>query len=106
MITLDDFKKLEIITARIVNVRDHPNADKLLIVEVDTGEARKELVAGIKNSYAKNDLVGKDIVLINNIAPAVIRGVESSGMLLAVEDGKGIRIIAPDNPVRPGSRVK
>ena len=116
MITFDDFKKLEIIVARVVNVRDHPNADKLFVLEVDIGSAsaeggsasggKKEIVAGIKNYYAKDKLVGKDIVMVNNLAPAVIRGVESNGMLLAVEDENGICIIMPDRPVKPGSKIK
>ena len=106
VISFDDFKKVEIITARIEKVRDHPNADKLFILEVNTGETKKELVAGIKNSYAKEDLVGKDIVMINNLEPAVIRGVGSKGMLLAVQGEKGVSIIMPDRTVKPGSKVR
>ena len=106
MIAFEEFKKLEIIVARITAVRDHPNADKLFILEVDIGEAKKEIVAGIKSSYAKEDLTGKNIVIVNNLEPAVIRGVESSGMLLAAESENGISIIAPDKPAKPGSKIK
>ena len=106
MATFDDFKKLEIIVARVESVRDHPNADKLLILEVDVGESKKEIVAGIKNFYAKDGLVGKDIVMVNNLEPALIRGVESNGMLLAVQDEDGINLITPDKPVKPGSKIK
>lgn len=109
MVTFDDFKKLEIIVARIERVRDHPNADKLFILEVNVGGVsggKKEIVAGIKNFYTKGELIGKDIVMVNNLAPAVIRGVESNGMLLAVEDENSIRLIMPDKPVKPGSRIK
>jgi len=116
VITFDDFKKVELIVARVMNVRDHPNADKLIILEIDTGKAssesgrtvsnRKEIVAGIKNFYSKDELIGKDIVIINNLKPVVIRGVESNGMLLAAEDENGISVIMPDKPVKPGSKVK
>ncbi len=116
MITFEEFKKLEIITARIMGVRDHPNADKLFILDVDTGECpvegksapggRKEIVAGIKNSYAKNDLIGKDIVMVNNLAPAIIRGVESKGMLLAAIGETEISIIVPEKTVKPGSKIR
>lgn len=116
MISFDDFKKLEIITARIENVRDHPSADKLLILEVDTGResikgesssgGKKEIVAGIKNYYTKDELVGKDIVMVNNLEPAIIRGIKSNGMLLAAQDENGISLIMPDRPVRPGSGIK
>jgi len=106
MITFDDFKKLDIIVARIKNVRDHPDASKLFILEVNTGETKKEIVAGIKNFYTKDELIGKDIIMVNNLEPAVIRGVESNGMLLAAGDENGISLIIPARPVKPGSKVK
>ncbi len=106
MIPFGDFKKLDLITARVVNVRDHPNADKLYVLEIDTGREKKEIVAGIKSFYPKKDLIGRDIVLISNLEPAMIRGVESQGMLLAAEDENGISIITPDRTVSPGSKIK
>jgi len=106
MVTFEEFKKLEIVSARIENAREHPNADKLLILEVDTGGVKKEIVAGIKDFYAKEDLIGKDIVMVNNIEPATIRGVRSNGMLLAVQDEGRITIIVPEKPAKPGSKIK
>jgi len=106
MIGLEDFRKVDIITARVTGVRDHPDADKLLIVEVDTGEEKKEVVAGIKKYYTKEELAGRDVIIVNNLEPAVIRGVKSSGMILAVETEEGIGIIKPDKPVKPGARIK
>ncbi len=114
MVTFDEFKKLDLITARVENVRDHPNADKLLILEVRISghdsaagsPVKKDIVAGIKNFYTKDELVGKNIVMINNLEPAFIRGVESSGMLLAVQDKNGISLVMPDRDVEPGSRIK
>lgn len=106
MVTFDEFKKLEIIIARIENVRDHPDADKLLILEVSTGVEKKEIVAGIKKFYAKEKLVGKDIVMVNNLEPVTIRGVKSNGMLLAAEDESGICLIIPDRSVKSGSKIK
>lgn len=106
MVSLEDFKKLELVTARIEEVRDHPDASKLLILKINTGEYTKEIVAGIKNYYSKEDLVGKNIVIVNNLEPAVIRGIESSAMLLAAQDENGISVLTPDRPVRPGSKVK
>ncbi|MDD5680876.1 MAG: hypothetical protein PHI59_06525 [Candidatus Omnitrophica bacterium] len=106
MVSFEDFKKLEIITARVEEVRDHPDASKLLILKIDTGEVKKEIIAGIKNYYSKESLVGKNIVVVNNLEPAVIRGIESSAMLLAAQDENGISIIIPEKPVKPGSKVK
>ena len=106
MASFDDFKKLEIIVAHVESVRDHPNADKLFVLEVNIGQSKKEIVAGIKNFYTKDELIGKDIVMVDNLEPAVIRGVESNGMLLAAQDENGIRLIIPDKSVKPGSKIK
>lgn len=106
MVTFDDFKKLELISAYVDSVRDHPNADKLFVLEVDIGGTKKEIVAGIKNFYSREDLLGKDVIIINNLEPAVIRGIQSNGMLLAVQDENRICLIVPDKPVRAGSKIR
>jgi len=106
MVTIQDFKKLELKIGQIKEVKDHPNADKLYIVIVDLGDKTKQLVAGIKSSYKKEQLLGKQVVVIDNLEPAVLRGVESQGMLLACEDEKGITIISPERNVKLGSIVK
>lgn len=106
MVTIDDFKNFEIRIATIKEVQDHPNADKLYVLKVDLGDKQKQLVAGIKASYTKESLVGKQIAMINNLEPAVIRGEESQGMLLAAQDESGIVILSPQRNVKEGSRVK
>ena len=85
---------------------EHPNADRLYVIIVEVGDKTKQIVAGIKNSYKKEDLIGREVVLVDNLDPAVIRGVESNGMLLAASDDKGISIVTPDRDVAPGSLVK
>ncbi|MGB9612925.1 MAG: methionine--tRNA ligase subunit beta [Candidatus Margulisiibacteriota bacterium] len=106
MISIDEFKKMELRIGQIKEVKDHPNADKLYVLTVDLGEKVKQLVAGIKSSYAKEDLVGKLVVVVDNLAPATLRGVESQGMILAASDDQGISVISPDRPVKLGSVVK
>lgn len=106
MATIEDFKKIELKVAQIKEVLDHPNADKLYVIKVDTGTQTKQIVAGIKGSYSKEELVGKQIVLVDNLEPAVIRGVESQGMLLACSDADGIVIVSPEKKVSLGSIVK
>ena len=106
MATLEDFKKLEIRVAKIKEVNDHPNADRLYVLIVDFGDKTKQIVAGIKNSYKKEDLIGRQAVVIDNLEPAMLRGVESQGMLLATHDDKGSSIITPDREVQIGSIVK
>jgi methionyl-tRNA synthetase len=91
----------------IVEATPHPNADKLLVVKVDLGDGTpRQLVAGIKSAYQAEGLIGKQILVVANLKPATLRGVESQGMLLAASDGASIVLVGPERPVRPGSPVK
>ena len=106
MVNITDFRNIEICIGVIKEALDHPNADKLYVLKVDLGDKEKQLVAGIKPSYLKESLVGKQVVVIDNLEPAVIRGVESQGMLLAAHDEAGPVILTPERSVKPGSGVK
>lgn len=106
MITLEDFKKLELRVATIKDVADHPNADRLFVLQVDLGDRSKQIVAGIKKGYSREELIGRQIVIIDNLEPAVLRGVESQGMLLAASDEETIAVLSPGKAVKPGSAVK
>ena len=106
MATYEDFRKIELKIAKIKEVSDHPNADRLYVIIVEVGDKTKQVVAGIRNFYKKEDLVGREVVLVDNLDPAILRGVESQGMLLAASDDKGISIITPDRLVALGSIVK
>ncbi len=105
--TIDDFKKLEFRTAKILEVTNHPNADKLYIVKVDLGTEQRQVVAGIKPFYPDPAvLVGKTIVVVANLQPAMLRGVESNGMILAATGGGTVAVLSPEKDVPPGSTVK
>ena len=106
MVTYEEFKKLELIVAQIKEVKEHPNADRLFVLKIDTGKEEKQIVAGIRLFYKKEDLIGRRVVIVNNLQPAVIRGEESSGMLLAASDENGISVLSPDREVKLGSVVK
>ncbi|MFH1655253.1 MAG: hypothetical protein ABH954_01415 [Candidatus Omnitrophota bacterium] len=106
MVSFNEFKKLEIKIAKIKEVKDHPNADKLYVVTIDVGGKDKTIVAGIKNDYQPKQLIGRQIVVVDNLEPATIRGVESQAMLLAASDDNGISILAPDREVKIGSSIK
>lgn len=106
MVTFEEFKRIELKVATIKEVNDHPDADKLYVVTVDLGDKIKQLVAGIKPFYTKEDLVGKQVIVVDNLEPAQLRGVESQGMLLAASDDAGISVISPGRVVKPGSIVK
>lgn len=106
-ITYDDFKKLEFKVGRIKEVTDHPNADRLYVVAVDMGDSRtKQVVAGIRNFYKKEDLIGKQVVVVDNLDAAMLRGVESQGMILAASDETGLSIVTIDGERKLGSVVK
>ena len=89
-----------------MEVNDHPDADRLYVLKIDLGDTTKQIVAGIKNFYTKEALVGRQIVVIDNLDPAMIRGVESQGMLLAASDENGISVVSPDRELKLGSVVK
>ena len=101
------FERVDLRVARVLEVHDHPNADKLLLLKVDLGTEQRQLVAGLKGHYAPDELVGKDIIVVVNLAPRKMRGQLSQGMLLAAvsDDQAQVRVLTPAGDVPPGSRV-
>jgi methionyl-tRNA synthetase len=83
MISIDDFRKVELKIATVKAAEPHPNADRLMVLQVDLGDERRQICAGIRNHYSPEDLVGKQIIVVANLETAKLRGVESQGMLLA-----------------------
>lgn len=106
MVTYEEFRKLELKVARIQEVTEHPNADRLYVLKIDLGDSQRQVVAGIRNSYKPEELVGKQVAVITNLEPAVIRGIESQAMILAASDENGIVILTPQREVKVGSTVK
>ena len=107
IIQFDDFAKVELRIATVVECVAHPNADKLLVLQVDLGGERRQICAGLRQHTAPEALVGKQIVVVANLAPRQMRGQVSQGMLLAATDaatGKVI-VIGPSEPVGAGSKV-
>ncbi len=105
-IAFSDFAKLELRIGRIIEVDDHPNADKLFVLKVDVGEETRVLVAGIKQNYSKEELIGKYVVVLVNLEPKKLRGIESQGMLLAADDGKNVSLLTIDKEVQVGAKVR
>jgi len=87
-------------------VTDVEHADKLYKLTVDLGEEKRTLIAGLKSIYTKEELEGRNIVVITNLQPATIRGIKSEGMLLAADSGEVISILSPDKDVAPGTEVR
>jgi len=106
VVTIDDFKKLEFKVAEILSAEPHPDADKLLVLKIKVGEDEKQLVAGIREFYPPEELPGKKIVIVNNLEPAVIRGVESQGMLLAASTSSKLSLLIPEKEIKSGAKVR
>ena len=106
MITIEDFRKIELIVAQIKDVKEHPNADRLYVLKVDTGKEERQIVAGIGKKYEPEALIGKTIVIVANLKPAKLMGIESQGMILAAGDSevRGLATILEE--VEPGTKVK
>jgi len=104
-ITYDDFCRLDLRVATIVEVAEHPNADKLLVLQIDVGGERRQLVAGIKASYSPEALLGRQIIIVANLAPRKLRGMESKGMLLAAGGAEGPVILTTEREVPSGLAV-
>jgi len=103
---IDPFSKLDLRVAEILDVKDHPDADKLYLLHIDVGALGKRvLVAGMKPYYTHDEIKGKKIIIVANLEPAKIRGVKSSGMLLAAESNDTVTLLNPGS-AKPGSIVK
>jgi len=107
-VSFNDWKKLDLRIGRIKSVKDHTNADKLFILIVDLGEGEHDLqlVSGLKDHYNKEELIGKDIVVLKNLEPAVFRGVESQGMLLAGVFKDKIVLLGPEKDIEIGAKIE
>ena len=105
MISIDEFRKVELKVATIRSAEAHPNADKLMVLQIDLGSEQRQICAGIRNHYAPEELIGKQIVVVANLETAKLRGLESQGMLLAASDEGRVIILTPDKSVQAGSKV-
>lgn len=102
-ITIDDFAKLDLRVAQVLACEPHPNADRLLKLQVDLGElGQRQICAGVRGHYEPHELVGKKIIVVANLAPRKIRGEDSNGMLLAASamEGPELRDIVVLTPLR------
>ncbi len=105
MIKFEDFQKLDLRVGKIVEAEKVEGSEKLIKLKVDIGGEERQLVAGIGKNYSPEDLIEKEIIVVANLEPKVLFGIESQGMLLAAEDGDTISLLMPDKEVKPGSRV-
>src|SRR5688572_26547205 len=108
IINYDDFAKLDLRVATVLECRPHGNADKLLVLQIELANGeRRQICAGLRQHYQPEQLVGKQLVVVANLAPRTMRGEISQGMLLAATDAATQRVIvaSPSEAVAPGSKV-
>lgn len=114
MITFDEFARVDLRVARVVKAELHPSADRLLKLQVDDGSGQpRQICAGIRANYTPESLVGRLIIIVANLAPRMIRGEESRGMLLAASDApkqgggdeRAVVVLTPASEIAPGSIV-
>ena len=103
-IAIDDFAGVDLRVATVINAEPIPKAKKLLKLEVDMGE-RRTIVSGIASHYKPEDLIGRQVIIVANLKPVKLMGVESRGMLLAAVDGKNCTLATMDALTRPGARI-
>jgi methionyl-tRNA synthetase len=105
-IVYDDFAKLELKAATVTACEKVAKADKLLKLEVDLGAEKRIIVSGIALHYKPEEMIGKQVIVVTNLAPRKMKGIESQGMILTAEDSDGkLQLLKPENPVSPGSNV-
>jgi len=122
MISFDEFLKIDLRVAKIIEAEKVEGSEKLLKLKIDlgqdpstgastelsrksSGQETRQIVAGIAKFYKPKDLIGKEIIVVANLEPKVLRGLESQGMLLAAEEGEKISLLIPDKEVKPGSKI-
>ncbi len=104
-ISIEEFHKLDIRVGRVVECEKVEKSRKLLKIIVDLGEEKKQIISSISNYYTPEEMMGKQLIILNNLEPAKFMGLESQGMLLAVEDDNGVSLLKPDREMAPGTRV-
>ncbi|HET6398253.1 MAG TPA: methionine--tRNA ligase [Candidatus Thermoplasmatota archaeon] len=106
-VTIEEFGRIQLRLAKVTAVEAHPKADKLYVIRLDAGElGPRQVVAGLKAYYKPEELVGQTVAFVANLKPAMLRGVESQGMILAADDGTNVGVLTPQRALAPGSRIR
>ncbi len=95
-VTIDDFDRLDLRVARIIGVEKHPKADRLLVIQLEVGNTRRQVVSGIAEHFEPEALIGRQVILVANLKPVKLRGIESQGMILAASHDKALKLLTAD----------
>jgi methionyl-tRNA synthetase len=105
IIGFEDFGKIQFVTAKVISAEKVQGADKLLKLQIDLGTEQRQIVAGVAQYYSPEEVVGKTIIVLKNLKPAIIRGIESDGMLLAAKSGDKLVLLTVDKDIPPGAKI-
>ncbi|EQB62738.1 MAG: hypothetical protein RBG1_1C00001G0317 [candidate division Zixibacteria bacterium RBG-1] len=105
LVGIEDFQKLDLRVAKVLEAEAVPGTSRLLKLKVEVGDKQKQIVAGIAEHYKPEELVGKKVVVVNNMKPTTIRGVESEGMILVAKDGKGMVLLGTEKEIETGAKI-
>ncbi len=108
LVSIQDFSRFDLRVATVKSVEPHPNADRLYVLKVDLGAelGERQLVAGLRAHYEADQILGRRIIVIANLEPATLRGVESQGMLLAACTDASVVFLTPEKEIANGARVR
>ncbi len=106
-ISFEEFSRVELKVATVLKAEPHPQADRLIVLQIDLGSEQRQIIAGLRGYYEPAQLAGRQIVVVTNLAPRSMRGLESRGMLLAAStaDRSQVVLLTPERPVPPGTAV-
>jgi methionyl-tRNA synthetase len=105
-ITIEDFAKIDLRVAKVLECEKVEGSDKLLKLQLELGNEKRQVVSGIAKDYKPEDLVGKSVVLVANLKPVKLRGVESNGMILAAADDESVVVVTPISEIPSGTQVR
>lgn len=105
LVSIDDFRALDLRIGTVTSAEPHPNADRLMVLKVDLGSEERQLVAGIRGHYTAEEITGRQLVVVANLKPARLRGIESQGMILAASTDDQLVILAPEQRIAAGAKV-
>jgi len=106
MISFEDFQKIDLRVAKVIEAKRVENSEKLLKLKIDLGKEERMILAGIAKFYKPEDLIGKEIVVVANLEPKVLFGLESQGMLLAADNQGEPVLLKPDKEIPPGTKIR
>jgi methionyl-tRNA synthetase len=104
-LSIEEFAKLDLRVAEVIQAEKVPGTDKLLKLKINIGTEQRQIVAGIAQEYPPEKLSGKKIIVVTNLKPVKLTGVESHGMLLAAEDKKSLALLTLDKDIEPGTKI-